>query len=90
MISKTTAVTVEFAGVKFKTRAINGCKYLKYVENAIVKNTMLKLPHVKHIVLCEEKYSFTPDSFTAATIAQRVSSKEGIAHLKAGAEIISE
>ena len=86
----TTAVTLEFAGVKFKTRAVTGMEYLKYVENAVVKSTLQKLPKVKFMALCEEKYTFTPDNFKAATRAQRSSSTiEGIAHLKTGDQIIS-
>ncbi|VDI32965.1 Hypothetical predicted protein [Mytilus galloprovincialis] len=47
-----TKATVEFAGVKFKTKATSGEEYLS---------------HVTKVVICEEKYSFTPDDFKEAT-----------------------
>ena len=53
--------SVEFAGVKFKTKAANGSQYLKFVENDILKLIIDEMPSIKRLVLCEGKYSFTPN-----------------------------
>ncbi|CAG2232637.1 unnamed protein product [Mytilus edulis] len=63
--------TVEFAGVKFKAKVSTGIQYIRYVQNAVLKNIVQSLPNVERVVLCEEKYSFTPDHFKAATHQQR-------------------
>lgn len=65
-----TAATIEFAGVKFKTNVCTGVQYISYVQNAVIKNVLMQLPGINRIVICEEKYSFTPDNFKAATHEQ--------------------
>ncbi|CAC5399881.1 unnamed protein product [Mytilus coruscus] len=84
-------VTVEFAGVKFKTRAHDGKHYLKFVEDSIINKTISLMPKVMHMVIYEEKYSFTPDHFKAATRTQRQVNKPlfPITHLKTNEEILS-
>ncbi|CAC5415752.1 unnamed protein product [Mytilus coruscus] len=49
------------------------------------------MPKVMHMVICEEKYSFTPDHFKAATRTQRQVNKPlfPITHLKTNEEILS-
>ncbi|CAG2190102.1 unnamed protein product [Mytilus edulis] len=56
---------VEFAGTKFKVFASSGQQYVRFVSNAIIKKLVSSLPNLKRIVICEEKYSFTPDDFKA-------------------------
>ncbi|CAG2250919.1 unnamed protein product [Mytilus edulis] len=84
-------VTVEFAGVKFKTRAHDGKHYLQFVEDSIINKTISLMPKVKQMVICEEKYSFTPDHFKAATRTQRQVNTPlfPITHLKTNEEILS-
>ena len=82
-------VTIEFAGVKFKAKAISGLQYLKQVENGLIKNMIHQLPNVKRMVICEEKYSFTPDDFKAATREQRTKQRHAITHLKTSSEILN-
>ena len=85
-------VTLEFAGVKFKARVQTGLQYLKYVENGVLKEVRKQFPSAEHIILCEEKYEFTPDDFKSATRDQR--QRKGnytcISHLKTGTEILSD
>ena len=76
-------VTVEFAGVKFKAKVFTGDDYIEFVKNAVIMKTLHQLPKTDTIVICEEKYQFTPDDFKAATRAQRTTaSNVGISHLK--------
>lgn len=82
--------TVEFAGYKFKAFVSSGQQYLKYVQNSVIKKSLLMLPNVKRMVLCEEKYRYTPDDFKSQTRAQRnKSEKTNITHLKAENEMLS-
>ena len=83
-------VTLEFAGVKFKSKAITGLDYIKGVEQLLEKQVQ-NMPSVERIVICEEKYSFTPDSFKAATRDQREASTKppSINHLKSGRKMLS-
>lgn len=60
---KVKAATVEFAGVKFKTAVCSGEQYIRYAQNSVINSLLYVLPNVERIVLCEEKYSFTPDDF---------------------------
>ena len=80
---------VEFAGTKFKVFASSGQQYVQFVSNAIIKKLVSSLPNLKRIVICEEKYSFTPDDFKASTRLQR-EKKITIAHLKEENEIVSK
>ena len=46
---------------------------------------------LKHLVICEEKYKFTPDDFKAATRAQRkVTTSYSISHLITSEEVLSD
>ena len=46
---------------------------------------------MKHLVICEEKYKFTPDDFKAATRAQRkVTTSYSISHLITSEEVLSD
>ena len=83
--------TLEFAGVKFKTRAVSGDEYLKQVESNVIGGITKLLPALKHLVVSEEKYRFTPDNFKAATRAQRTKkTKASIAHLRTSQEMMSK
>ncbi len=83
--------TVEFAGVKFKSKVSSGMHYLRHVEASVLKPIVHQLPRMKRLVICEEKYSFTPDDFKAATREQRQTKDRGsIAHLKTVDEMISD
>ncbi|CAC5402503.1 unnamed protein product [Mytilus coruscus] len=81
--------TVEFAGIKFKTKASTGDEYMENI-NKVVINSLFNnklFPNLQHI---EEKYSFTPDDFKAATRQKRHKSMPfSISHLKIGDEIMS-
>ena len=82
--------TVEFAGIKFKTRVISGTEYLKYIEDVLLRKTLREMPNIKLVAVCEEMYSFTPDDFKAATRDQRQTKKQfSISHLKTSQEILS-
>lgn len=82
--------TVEFAGVKFKVNAKSGTDYLHTVQNNVIKPTLYQYQHLKRMVICEEKYKFTPDTFKAATHEQRKTKKKtSIAHLEEGTAMIS-
>lgn len=37
VMKSATIATVEFAGIKFQTKAIYGANYMKYIENSILK-----------------------------------------------------
>ena len=82
----------EFAGVKFKANVQTGDDYLKFVEQNYVKKFQRNLPKMKRLIICEEKYSYTPDNFKAATHINRrkVKDKKGISHLRQETEVISD
>ena len=83
--------TLEFAGVKFQTKATSGVQYLQSVEKGTIGRLVKDFPGLKRIVICEEKYSYTPDDFKSATRAQRQkSSGTSISHLKIATEILSD
>ncbi|CAC5425801.1 unnamed protein product [Mytilus coruscus] len=90
MRSEVKLATVEFAGVKFKAKVFSGDDYLDFVKNYVIQKTINQMPNISRMVICEEKYHFTPDDFKAATRAQRTSSANvGISHLKTVDEMIS-
>ena len=68
--------TMEFAGVKFQTKVKSGTQYIKYVQNSVLKPLIQQFPNMKRLIVCEEKYTFTPDQFKAATHQQRQSKKK--------------
>ena len=91
-----TAVTtcaVEFAGVKFKVgNASTGKEYIQQVE-MILKRLIRQLPNIQKLIVCEEKYSFTPDEFKAGTRSQRTNKlhpERTIDHLKTAADIVND
>ncbi len=85
------AAVIEFAGIKFKAGGVSGSDYIKYVESNIVNNYLKHFPNVAHMIICEEKYGFTPDDFKAETRSKRKKSakSKSVVHLKRGSEIIS-
>ena len=84
-------VLVEFAGVKYKVSGVKtGREYIQQT-NSTMHSTMKSFPEATTIVVCEEKYSFTPDEFKASTRAQRQSAaSDSIAHLKSSDKILSD
>ena len=77
--------------MKFKAKVTSGQQYLKFIQNGVVTPLQRKLPNLDRMVICEEKYSFTPDDFKAATRAKRQCKDQlSIAHLKVGDEIVSD
>ena len=86
----TSFASVEFAGVKFKSQASSGKQYLQNVERFIILPITFIYKAIDRIVICEEKYSFTPDDFKAATRQQRKKERSmTISHLKTHDEILS-
>ena len=83
--------TVEFAGVKFKGNVTSGGAYLKFVEDAVIIPLIRKLPSMSHLIICEEKYNFTPDSFKASTRLKRSSKAQpaSLHHLQDDHEILA-
>ena len=63
--------TVEFAGVKFKTQASTWDDYIVNVKKDVIGEILREFSGLKRIIICEEKYSFTPDQFKAATRQKR-------------------
>ena len=87
---KTRVVSVEFAGVKFKAKVSSGDAYVEFIEKGVIKHILNLAPGTKHIIICEEKYSFTPDDFKAATRLKRMKAADkNISHLKTAAEMIN-
>ncbi|KAL3865778.1 hypothetical protein ACJMK2_043133, partial [Sinanodonta woodiana] len=65
---RTSTILVEFSGVKFK---------------ALGRWLLKEFPFASHVVICEEKYSFTPDDLKSITRAKRnKENKTDIYHLK--------
>ena len=83
--------TMEFAGVKYKTgHCTSGRQYLDFAES-IIRTTLKQFPKVSKLVICEEKYTHTPDDFKCATRQQRQSNtKISIEHLKEAQSVLSE
>lgn len=83
--------TIEFAGVKFKSaHCTSGLQYLHLCET-VIRKSLREFPNVLELVICEEKYSHTPDDFKEATRSQRQSkSTTAIDHLKTSACILSD
>ena len=84
---------VEFAGVKFKVGNVStGREYIQQVE-MILNRLLHQMPNIQKLIVCEEKYSFTPDEFKAGTHSQRTNKvKQGktIDHLKTAADIVND
>jgi hypothetical protein len=61
-----------FSGIFELLRMTMLCReYLHHIEQNILKEKH-QLSCLKYLVICEEKYKFTPDDFKAATRAQRM------------------
>jgi len=87
-----TLMTTEFAGIKFQLppETKNGKQYIKFVSQK-VSSLLRLLPNVRRMVLCEEKYDFTPDVFKGCTREQRTKANKGsISHLKTSNMILSD
>ena len=69
-VSKGKVLLVEFAGVKFGDFSKSCKQYLEHIET-IIYSMLTEFPVVKHVVICEEKYTFTPDTFKALTHEKR-------------------
>ena len=90
IVSSMKLCTFEFAGMKFKTGNIkSGKEYIQLIE-AMVQGYLSKAPYLNKMIICEEKYSFTPDDLKAATREQRKSKTSTVDHLKAGSDIIND
>ena len=48
--------TMEFAGVKFKTKATSGEQYLKHIKHGLLHQLLFSYPNLLRVVICEEKY----------------------------------
>ncbi|KAL3872790.1 hypothetical protein ACJMK2_035991 [Sinanodonta woodiana] len=64
-------ILVEFSGVKFKAFSRSGIQYLRYIENGVLRWLLKEFPFASHVVICEEKYSFTPDDLKSMTRATK-------------------
>ena len=83
--------TVEFAGIKFKTKATSGDDYLVHIEKGTIGHILKGFPALKCIIVCEEKYSFTPDDFKAATCLKRQKTTSiSITHLQLAIDILTD
>ena len=82
--------TKEFAGMKFKTGSVKtGREYLLSVQR-MLNGLIGKSNNISKIVICEEKYGYTPDVFKAGTREQRKTKKENdVSHLVTHDRIIS-
>ena len=64
--------TVEFAGTKFKANVTLGRDYLNFCNYTYcIQYIMRSFPNVKEIIVCEEKYSKTPDILKSQKGARR-------------------
>ena len=91
-VSRSAAIcAVEFAGVKFRLGSIaSGKEYIQHVEIKL-RRLLKQMVNLQTIVVCKEKYTFTPDEFKAGTRSQR-KSKDGnsVEHLKTASSIIND
>jgi hypothetical protein len=89
-LRRTAAVVIlEFAGVKFKLNPKSGDDYIELVQNIILRPLVKQMQYLHHMVISEEKYSFTPDILKFATRQQRSQEDSSITHLKSGEEVIN-
>lgn len=85
IVKSASIAIIEFAGVKFKTRAMTGVQYIRYVQNTVLGKLRQAMPHLVKLIVCEEKYQFTPDDLKAYTRESRKGipkQAETIQHLK--------
>ena len=84
-------VVVEFAGTKFHVKSTTGEQYIQYINKGVINHLASSLTRIDHIVICEEKFKFTPDDLKANTRQKRQKKETvSISHLKEKAEILSE
>ena len=61
------------------------------LERILLEKIKHQLPLLRNIVICEEKYKFTPDDFKAAKRSQRKTSHAySISHLKTKYDVLNE
>ena len=92
IVKSASIAIIEFAGVKFKTRAMTGVQYIRYVQNTVLGKLRQAMPNLVKLIVSEEKYQFTPDDLKAYTRESRKGTQkqaETIQHLKQSEEIIS-
>ena len=80
--------TVRFAGVIFETKATTGDNYLVHIEKGIIGRILKDFPALKRIIVCEEKYNFTPDAFKTATRLKLTS--PSFTHLQEASDILTD
>ena len=84
-------VIVEFAGAKFHVKSTTGDQYIQYINKGVINHLASSLSGIDHVVICEEKYQFTPDDLKANTRQKRQKKETiSISHLKEELEILSE
>ena len=86
-------IVVEFAGVKFKLKETvkTGLQYLHHVETSVIRKLLRDVASTQRMIICEEKYHFTPDDLKSATRAGRKKQEtSSIGHLKQLEEIVSD
>ena len=73
--------TIEFAGVKFKIMQHQEMSTYNIYKKVL--RILHDFPELKRIIICEEKYNFTPDDLKAATRVKRQKiSETSVRHLK--------
>ncbi|KAL4217289.1 hypothetical protein ACF0H5_023740 [Mactra antiquata] len=83
--------TVELAGLKFKLGNIKSGKEYMQTVAGLIDGCCKQSKILSKVVLCEEKYHFTPDDFKAETRNQRKTmSLKDVQHLKTDGQIVSE
>ena len=83
-------IIIEFAGMKFKAFAKTGQEFIDYIQNNLLQPLLREYKTTNHIIVCEEKYSFTPDVFKALTREKRQKEEHyEVFHLKSKEEMLS-
>ena len=85
-------IVVEFAGIKFRLKDTikTGAQYIYFVQDSVIKHLLYIAPSAERVIICEEKYKFTPNSLKAPTRAKRQKTNDAsISHLKTNDEIVS-
>ena len=82
----------EFAGIKFKTGNLKtGKEYLHFVESTVIKGMTRLAPNASTIIICEEKYGYTPDDLKAGTREQRQEKTDkSVTHLKSVSSLLND
>ena len=84
--------TTEFAGIKFKTGNLKtGKECVYFVGSTVIKGITRLAPKASTIIICEEKYGYTPDDFKAGTREQRQEKNDkSVTHLKSASSLLNE